>query len=95
MAKSVSYIDTGRASIGHGAKTDSDPARPPGGDHPATQQASPGVLTRGAARRGHRTLHVYSTYAHGPLRPSRSGIDSFLNQSDFKDVVESRIQTMK
>ncbi len=27
-------------------------ARPPGGDHPATQQASPGVLTRGAERRG-------------------------------------------
>ena len=36
-----SSIHTGRASIGHGAKTDSDLARPPGGDHPATQQASP------------------------------------------------------
>ncbi len=34
-----------------------------------------------------RTLHVYPTYAHGPLRPSQSGIDSFLGQSDFKDVV--------
>jgi hypothetical protein len=29
-----------------------------------------------------------STYAHGPLRPSRGGIDSFLDQSDFKHVVE-------
>jgi hypothetical protein len=30
-------------SIEHGAKTDSDLARPSGGDHPATQQASQGV----------------------------------------------------
>ncbi len=44
--KSISSIDTSHASIGHGAKTDSDLATPPGGDHPATQQASPGVLTR-------------------------------------------------
>ncbi len=49
-SKSISPIDTGHASIGHGAKTDSDLARPPGGDHPATQQVSPGVLTRSAAR---------------------------------------------
>ncbi len=47
----ISSIDSGCSSIGHGAKTDSDPARPPGGDHLATQQASPGVLTRSAARR--------------------------------------------
>jgi hypothetical protein len=35
--KSISSIqvDTGRVSIRHGAKTDSDLARPPGGDHPA------------------------------------------------------------
>ncbi len=50
--KSISSIDTGRARMEHGAKTDSDLARPPGGDHPATQQASPGVLTQSAARRG-------------------------------------------
>ncbi len=45
--KSISSIDTGSASmpVEHGAKTDSDlVARPPGGDHPATQQASSGVL---------------------------------------------------
>jgi hypothetical protein len=48
--KPISSFDTGHASIEHGAKTDSDLARPPGGDHPATQQASPGVLTRSAAR---------------------------------------------
>ncbi len=40
--KSISSIDTGSASIEHGAKTNSDLARPPCGDHPATQQASPG-----------------------------------------------------
>jgi hypothetical protein len=45
-------IDTGHASIEHGANTDSDLARSPGGDHPASQQASPAVLTQGAARRG-------------------------------------------
>jgi hypothetical protein len=46
----------------HGAKTDSDLARPPGGDHPATQQASPSVSTRGAARRGQTTAkHTYSS----------------------------------
>jgi hypothetical protein len=53
--KSISSIDTGRASIERGAMTDSDLARPPGGDHPGTQQASPGVLTRSAARRGRST----------------------------------------
>jgi hypothetical protein len=39
-------------SIEREAKTDSDLVRPPGGDHPATQQASPGILTRSAARCG-------------------------------------------
>jgi hypothetical protein len=48
----ISSIDTGHASIEHEAKTDSDRARPPGGDHPATQRASPGVSTRSTARRG-------------------------------------------
>ncbi len=38
--QSISSTDTGHASIEHGAKTDSDLARPPGGDNPATQQAS-------------------------------------------------------
>jgi len=33
--KSISSIDTGQASIAHGAKTDSDLARLPGVDHPA------------------------------------------------------------
>jgi hypothetical protein len=47
--KVISPIDTGRASIGHEAKTDSDQARPPSCNQPATQQASPGVLTRSAA----------------------------------------------
>jgi hypothetical protein len=47
---SLSAADTGHASIEHGTKTDSDLARPPGCDHPATQQASPGVLTRSALR---------------------------------------------
>ncbi len=50
--KSISSIDTGQASIAHGAKTDSDLARPSGGDHPATQHASQGALTRSAARCG-------------------------------------------
>jgi hypothetical protein len=39
-SKSICSIDTGRASIGLGllgAKTDSDLASPPGGDHPAMQ----------------------------------------------------------
>jgi hypothetical protein len=39
--KSISSFDTGHASIEHGAKTNSHLARPPGGNHPATQQASP------------------------------------------------------
>jgi hypothetical protein len=47
--KSISSIDTSQASW---AKTDSDLARPPGGDHPAAQQVSLGVLTGSAARRG-------------------------------------------
>jgi hypothetical protein len=64
--KSISSIDTGRASIEHGAKTDSDLARPPGGDHPATQQASPGVLTQSAARRGR------SAARHVPVTVTRS-----------------------
>ncbi len=61
-SKSISSIDTGQASIAHGAKTvsdlarlghtDSNLARPPGGDHPAAQHASQGDLTRSAARRG-------------------------------------------
>ena len=50
--KSISSIDAGNASMEHGAKTDSDLARPPGGDHPATQQAIQGVL---GARRGGRS----------------------------------------
>jgi hypothetical protein len=33
--KSISSIDTGQASVAHGAKTDSDLARPPACDHPA------------------------------------------------------------
>jgi hypothetical protein len=37
---SISSIDTSQASIAHGAKTDSDLARPPGGCHPAAQRAS-------------------------------------------------------
>jgi hypothetical protein len=49
--KSISSIDTGHASIEHRAKIDLDLARPPCGGHPATQQASPGVLTQSAARR--------------------------------------------
>jgi hypothetical protein len=49
--KSISSIETGQASIEHGAKTDSDLARPPGVDDPATQQASPGVPTRSTAQR--------------------------------------------
>ncbi len=62
--ESISSIDTGHASIEHGAKTDSDLARPPGGDHPATQQAqaSPGVLTQSAARRGRSAAsHAHSS----------------------------------
>jgi hypothetical protein len=60
--KSISSIDTGHASIEHGAKTNSDLARPPGGDHPATQQAGPGVLTRNAARRGRSAArHAHSS----------------------------------
>jgi hypothetical protein len=61
--KSISSIDTGRhVSMEHGAKTDSDLARPPSGDHPATQQASPGVLTRSAARRGRSAeRHAHSS----------------------------------
>jgi hypothetical protein len=58
--KSISPIDTGHANIEHGAKTDPDLARPPGGDHPATQQASAGALTRSAARRGRSAAR----YAH-------------------------------
>ncbi len=50
--KSIVSIDTTQASIVHGPKTDLELARPPGGDHPAAQHASPGVLTRSAARRG-------------------------------------------
>jgi hypothetical protein len=38
--KSISSIDTSQASIAHGAKTDSDLARPPGSCHPAAQRAS-------------------------------------------------------
>ncbi len=49
--KSINSIDSSQASISHGVKTDSDLARPPGGDHPAAQQASPGVLTRSVAPR--------------------------------------------
>ena len=41
--KSISLIDTGHANIEYGAKTYSDLARLPGGDHPVTQQASPGA----------------------------------------------------
>ncbi len=52
--KSISSIDTGQASIAHGAKTDSDLARLPGVNHPAAgeQHASQGFLTWSAARRG-------------------------------------------
>jgi hypothetical protein len=39
--KSISSIDTGRASIEHGAKTDADLASPPGGDHPAISLGAP------------------------------------------------------
>ncbi len=45
---SISSVDTGHASMEHGAKTDSDLARPHGGDH----QARPGVPTRSTAHRG-------------------------------------------
>jgi hypothetical protein len=80
--KSSSSIDTGHASIDHGAKTDSDLARPPGGDHPATQQASPvfqigAQHTAGDRRRGTRTrVPVTRSEAnHGPRmqRPERLG----------------------
>ncbi len=50
--KSISSIDIGHVSIELGVKTNSDLVRQPGGDHPATQRASPGILTRSAARRG-------------------------------------------
>ncbi len=66
--KSISSIDTGHASIEHGAKTDSDLARPSGGDHPATQQASSGVPTRSAARRGR------SAARHAHLSANDSGV---------------------
>ncbi len=59
--KSIRSIDTGHASVKHGAKPDSDLAHPPGGDHPATQQASPGVPTRSAARRGRSAARQATT----------------------------------
>ncbi len=40
--KSISSLDTSPASIAQGTKTDSDLVRPPGGDRPAAQRASPG-----------------------------------------------------
>ncbi len=68
----------------HGAKTDSDLARPPGCDHPATHQASPDVLTRSAARcwrSAARHLHsspsdsVRQTTARGCSVQDDSGIE--------------------
>ncbi len=68
--KSTSSIGTVHASMEHGAKTDSDLARPPGGEHPAMQQASPGDLTRSAARCGRSAArHAHSNPSdskHGP-----------------------------
>jgi hypothetical protein len=68
--KSISSVDTGSASIEHGAKTDSDLARPPGGDHPATQQARPGVLTWSAAR----CWRLAARHAHSSPNDSESGV---------------------
>ncbi len=76
--KSISSIDTGRASIEHGAKTDPDLARPPRGDHTATQQASPGVLTQGAVHRGRlaaKRLGVRRAAGRGGGFPDDSGIE--------------------
>ncbi len=72
--KPISSIYTGRAIIEHGAKSDSDLARPPGGDHPATQQASPCVLrllTRRAARCG-RLAAKQSVCTRAPMTQSEA-----------------------
>ncbi len=56
--KSISSIDTSQASIMHGAKTDSDLARPPRGDHLAARRSSPGragFITRSVACSGPKT----------------------------------------
>jgi hypothetical protein len=74
--KSIRSIDSGHASIEHGAKTDTDLARPPGGDHPATQQASPSVLTQGAARRGRRVPVTRNEAGRGPRMRTRGSMRS-------------------
>jgi hypothetical protein len=54
----------------HGAKTDSDLARPTGGDHAATQQVGPSVLTWSATRSGRSAARQTSDLERGePRRP--------------------------
>ncbi len=56
----------------HGTTTDKDLARTSGSNHPATQQASPGVPTWSAARRGRsaaRNTHSSPSDSGGEPRP--------------------------
>jgi hypothetical protein len=65
--KSFSSIDTSHTSIAHGAKTDSDLARPTGSDHPAAQYASEDDITLSTARLWQPTAQQ--------TQPSRSDSD--------------------
>jgi hypothetical protein len=48
--KSISPIDSAQPTMAHDADTDSDPARPPDGNHPSARHATPAMLLRGATR---------------------------------------------
>jgi hypothetical protein len=58
--KSISTIDSARATMVHDADTDSDLARPSDGKHPSAQHDTPATLLRSATRRrtaGHVVAH--------------------------------------
>jgi hypothetical protein len=49
--KSISPIDSAQPTMALDADTDSDPARPPDGNHPSVRHATPAMLLRSATRR--------------------------------------------
>jgi hypothetical protein len=63
--KSISPIDSAQPTMAHDADTDSDPARPPDGNHPSALHATPAMLLLSATRR--------STAGHVVAHPGSSG----------------------
>jgi hypothetical protein len=58
--KSISPVDSAQLTMAHDADTDSDPARPPDGNHPSARHSTPAMLLRSATRRrtaGHVVAH--------------------------------------